>query len=83
MGNSACCTCTALPSQAFSASSSSAGTSDEHLSIVQYLATSKVDGAVIVTTPQELSLLDVRKEISFCRKVLPPRVFRCRLAVFQ
>ena len=50
---------------------------------MQYLATSKVDGAVIVTTPQELSLLDVRKEISFCRKVLPPRVFRCRLAVFQ
>ena len=28
------------------------GTSDEHLSAVQYLSTSNVDGAVIVTTPQ-------------------------------
>lgn len=45
------------------------GTSDEHLSIVQYLSASGIDGAVIVTTPQEVSLLDVRKEINFCRKV--------------
>ncbi|XP_064627525.1 cytosolic Fe-S cluster assembly factor nubp1-A-like [Lineus longissimus] len=45
------------------------GTSDEHLSIVQYLSTSNVDGAVIITTPQEVSLLDVRKEISFAKKV--------------
>ena len=29
----------------------------------------KIDGAVIVTTPQEVSLMDVRKEINFCRKV--------------
>lgn len=29
---------------------------------------SAVDGAVVVTTPQEVSLLDVRKEIDFCRK---------------
>lgn len=28
------------------------GTSDEHLSLVQYLAETSVDGAVIVTTPQ-------------------------------
>lgn len=28
------------------------GTSDEHLSIVQYLSACSVDGAVIVTTPQ-------------------------------
>ena len=28
------------------------GTSDEHLSAVQYLSTSSVDGAVVVTTPQ-------------------------------
>jgi Mrp family chromosome partitioning ATPase len=27
-----------------------------------------VDGAVLVTTPQEVSLLDVRKEVDFCRK---------------
>lgn len=26
------------------------------------------DGAVIVTTPQEVALLDVRKELSFCQK---------------
>ncbi|KNC47391.1 cytosolic Fe-S cluster assembly factor nubp1 [Thecamonas trahens ATCC 50062] len=45
------------------------GTSDEHLSIVQYLKGSGIDGAVIVTTPQEMSLLDVRKEINFCKKV--------------
>jgi len=45
------------------------GTSDEHLSIVTYLQDSALDGAVIVTTPQEVSLMDVRKEINFCRKV--------------
>jgi Mrp family chromosome partitioning ATPase len=45
------------------------GTSDEHLSIVQYLSSTGIDGAVIVTTPQEISLLDVRKEINFCKKV--------------
>lgn len=45
------------------------GTSDEHLSIVQYLAATKPDGAVLVTTPQEVALLDVRKEINFCQKV--------------
>lgn len=45
------------------------GTSDEHLSITTYLKESNVDGAIIVTTPQEVSLLDVRKEISFCNKV--------------
>jgi Mrp family chromosome partitioning ATPase len=45
------------------------GTSDEHISIAQYLKGSAVDGAVIVTTPQEVALMDVRKEISFCRKV--------------
>lgn len=28
------------------------GTSDEHLSIVQYLSSTRVDGAVIITTPQ-------------------------------
>ena len=28
------------------------GTSDEHLSIVQYLSNTHVDGAIIITTPQ-------------------------------
>ena len=45
------------------------GTSDEHISIAQYLKDSQVDGAVIVTTPQEIALLDVRKEINFAKKV--------------
>ncbi|KAG1967769.1 cytosolic Fe-S cluster assembly factor NBP35 [Pimephales promelas] len=48
------------------------GTSDEHLSIVQYLSGAGIDGAVIITTPQEVSLQDVRKEIRFCKKVKLP-----------
>ncbi len=45
------------------------GTSDEHISIVQLMAGCGIDGAVIVTTPQDVALIDVRKEIDFCRKV--------------
>ncbi|XP_069167901.1 cytosolic Fe-S cluster assembly factor nubp1 isoform X2 [Procambarus clarkii] len=48
------------------------GTSDEHLSIVQYLSAAPPVAAVIVTTPQEVALLDVRKEITFCQKVNIP-----------
>lgn len=48
------------------------GTSDEHLSITQYLSAAPPVAAVIVTTPQEVALLDVRKEITFCRKVNIP-----------
>ncbi|XP_057311807.1 cytosolic Fe-S cluster assembly factor NUBP1 homolog isoform X1 [Hydractinia symbiolongicarpus] len=48
------------------------GTSDEHLSLVQYLSQTKIDGAVVITTPQEVALLDVRKEIDFCKKVKLP-----------
>lgn len=44
------------------------GTSDEHLSVNAFLQESGIDGAVLVTTPQEVALLDVRKEIDFCRK---------------
>ena len=44
------------------------GTSDEHISIVQYLKATSIDGAVIVTTPQEVAMADVRKELNFCRK---------------
>ena len=43
------------------------GTSDEHLSIVTYLSDAGIDGAILVTTPQEVALQDVRKEINFCR----------------
>jgi len=45
------------------------GTSDEHISITQYLRDCGVDGAIVVTTPQEVALADVRKELSFCKKV--------------
>ncbi|KXS10878.1 P-loop containing nucleoside triphosphate hydrolase protein [Gonapodya prolifera JEL478] len=45
------------------------GTSDEHLSVVQYLKDSRVDGAIVITTPQEVALADVRKEVNFCKKV--------------
>jgi len=44
------------------------GTSDEHISIVQYLQSAGIDGAVVVTTPQEVSMADVRKELNFCKK---------------
>ena len=45
------------------------GTSDEHISTVQYLqAVGGVSGAVVVTTPEEVSQADVRKELNFCVK---------------
>ena len=50
------------------------GTSDEHLSIVTLLRQSGIEGAVLVTTPQEVSLQDVRKELSFCKKLKVPVV---------
>ena len=39
------------------------GTGDEALSIIQLIP--KADGTVIVTTPQEVSLLDARKTVTF------------------
>mmetsp|Transcript_7780 Transcript_7780/g.13700 ORF Transcript_7780/g.13700 Transcript_7780/m.13700 type:complete len:374 (+) Transcript_7780:138-1259(+) len=46
------------------------GTSDEHISIVQLLKDSLKpgDGAVVVTTPQEVAMMDVRKELNFCKQ---------------
>ena len=44
------------------------GTSDEHMSVNSFLKESGIAGAIMVTTPQEVSLLDVRKELDFCRK---------------
>ncbi|KAI4848507.1 P-loop containing nucleoside triphosphate hydrolase protein [Aureobasidium sp. EXF-8845] len=48
------------------------GTSDEHISLVETLmknaAPDQVSGAVVVTTPQAISVSDVRKEINFCKK---------------
>ncbi|PZC78285.1 hypothetical protein B5X24_HaOG202290 [Helicoverpa armigera] len=48
------------------------GTSDEHISAVQYLRATGLTGALVVTTPQEVSLLDVRKELQFCEKLNVP-----------
>lgn len=45
------------------------GTGDEALSISRLIPDAK---AVIVTTPQEVALADVRKSINFCRKVEMP-----------
>jgi len=42
------------------------GTGDEPLTVAQTIPDAK---AVIVTTPQEVSLADVRKSINFCRQV--------------
>ncbi len=42
------------------------GTGDEPLTIAQTIPDAK---SVIVTTPQEISLADVRKSINFCRQV--------------
>ena len=44
------------------------GTSDEHMSIVETLRAVNPDGAVLVSTPQQVALADVRKEAGFCRK---------------
>jgi len=41
------------------------GTGDEPLTVAQLIK--NVDGAIIVTTPQELSLLDVRKAVRFAQ----------------
>ena len=42
------------------------GTGDEPLTVAQTIPEAK---ALIVTTPQEISLADVRKSINFCRKL--------------
>ncbi|MCB5271308.1 MAG: Mrp/NBP35 family ATP-binding protein [Candidatus Cloacimonetes bacterium] len=59
------------------------GTGDEPLSIVQTLG--HVDGAVIVTTPQDLAILDVKKSVNFAQQLGVPilgfvenmKFFRC------
>jgi ATP-binding protein involved in chromosome partitioning len=45
------------------------GTGDIQLTIVQTVA---LDGAVIVTTPQEVALIDARKAVSMFQKVNVP-----------
>ncbi|MCK4807859.1 MAG: P-loop NTPase, partial [Candidatus Aegiribacteria sp.] len=46
------------------------GTGDEPLSVVQLIP--EPTGAVIVTTPQEMSLSDVRRSIQFCHALKLP-----------
>jgi Mrp family chromosome partitioning ATPase len=46
------------------------GTGDEPLSVCQLIGT--LDGAVIVTTPQKVATVDVRKSITFCRHLNVP-----------
>nr|XP_032831990.1 cytosolic Fe-S cluster assembly factor NUBP2 isoform X2 [Petromyzon marinus] len=44
------------------------GTSDEHMAILESLRGRSPAGALLVTTPQEVSVGDVRRELTFCRK---------------
>ena len=46
------------------------GTGDEPLSVCQLIE--NPDGAVVVTTPQEVALADVRRSIDFCRQLNTP-----------
>lgn len=46
------------------------GTGDEPLSVCQLIE--NPDGAVIVTTPQDVALADVRKSVTFCRQLQMP-----------
>jgi len=50
------------------------GTGDEPLTVVQSLPDEDEGGraAVLVTTPQDLALLDVRKSVDFCRQLSLP-----------
>lgn len=43
------------------------GTGDEPLSVCQLIE--NPDGAIVVTTPQEIALADVRKSINFCHQL--------------
>ncbi len=46
------------------------GTGDEPLSLCQLIQ--PLDGAIIVTTPQKVAAVDVRKSISFCKRLDVP-----------
>ena len=58
------------------------GTSDEHLSVIEHILSGPdggagaggrmPDGAILVTTPQNVAVLDVKKELTFCRKMHIP-----------
>jgi Mrp family chromosome partitioning ATPase/predicted Fe-Mo cluster-binding NifX family protein len=46
------------------------GTGDEPLSVCQLI--DSLDGAIIVTTPQKVAAVDVRKSVTFCRQLNLP-----------
>jgi Mrp family chromosome partitioning ATPase len=46
------------------------GTGDEPLSVCQLIG--KLDGAIVVTTPQKVAAIDVRKSVNFCRQLKVP-----------
>ena len=46
------------------------GTGDEPLSVCQLIG--DMDGAIIVTTPQKVAAVDVRKSVTFCRQLGVP-----------
>jgi len=46
------------------------GTGDEPLAVAQLIE--RADGAVVVTTPQEIAVQDVRRCVAFCRQVELP-----------
>jgi len=46
------------------------GTGDEPLSVVQLIK--DITGAIVVTTPQDIAVADVRRSVNFCEKVKLP-----------
>jgi ATP-binding protein involved in chromosome partitioning len=46
------------------------GTGDEPLSVAQLIG--RLDGAIVVTTPQKVAAADVRKSVNFCRQLKIP-----------
>ena len=46
------------------------GTGDEPLSVCQLIA--GLEGAIVVTTPQKVAAVDVRKSVTFCRRLNVP-----------
>ncbi|XP_060116459.1 cytosolic Fe-S cluster assembly factor NUBP2 isoform X1 [Heteronotia binoei] len=45
------------------------GTSDEHIATVEVLQAYEPLGAVLITTPQAVAVGDVRRELTFCKKM--------------
>jgi len=45
------------------------GTSDEHLTVATALKEAKLDGCLLVTTPQDVAADVLRRQISFCAKL--------------